>query len=185
MVVGGLRIMVVTTRDDVAHVAGLHGIVAVLVHQVEGRFEMSLVVECTRRGLMVHHQLHALRVGIVVEGLDVEVGIGCHEVEDIVLGMAEPVFPSDVPTFDKHLVESVLGSEVDIFPHVLVVGSMPTVGLHAVPVDFIDFDRRELVGVAPRALAHNHLPPHTAVFRGVNPRGVFDGTGLVEVEDEV
>ena len=62
---------------------------------------------------------------------------------------------------------------------------MASVGLHLAPVDLVELDRGEVVGVVPVALAYNHLPPHTAVLRGVDPGGVFDLTGLIEVEDEV
>ena len=78
---------------------------------------------------MVHHQLHSLRVGIFIEPVEVEVGIGSLEVEDIVLGLAEPVFPADVPSFHEDLVEAMLRREVDVAAYVLVVGSMDSVGL--------------------------------------------------------
>ena len=75
--------MLHSARDDVAYVACLHSIIAILVHKVEGVLKVSLVVECRRRCLVVHHQAHALRVGIFVEIFDVEVGVGCHEVEHV------------------------------------------------------------------------------------------------------
>ena len=60
VVVGGLRVMVVASRNDVAHVAALHGIIAILVHQRICCFEMTLIVLCGTARLVVHHQLHAL-----------------------------------------------------------------------------------------------------------------------------
>ena len=128
VVVGRLRIMVVASRNDVAHIAALHGIISILVHKRIGCLQMTLVVLCGSARLVVHHQFHALGVGIVVEILYVEVGIRCLEVEHIVLVMTEPVFPSDVPTLYQHLLKSVLGSEVDVTLHVLGVGRMLSVG---------------------------------------------------------
>ena len=98
VVVHRLRVVMVAARYYIAHIAGLHGVVAILVHQFVGLFDVALVVLGRRRGLVVHEQFHALGVGILVEHLDVEVGIGRHEVEDIALPHIGPVFPADVPS---------------------------------------------------------------------------------------
>ena len=169
VVVHRLRIVVVAAWDDVAHIARLHGIVAVFVHQFVGLLDMTLVVLRARRCLVVHQNLHPLRVGIVVQHLDVEVGIGCHKVEHVTLPHVCPVFPANVPAFHQHFVETVLGGKVDVALHLLVVGGMAAVGLHLRPVNLVEFDAGEVVGVVPVALAHNHLPPHAAVLRGMNP----------------
>ena len=91
MVVGRLRVVIVATGNDVAHIATLHGVVAVLVHKTICLLEMALVVEGRRAGLVVHHKFHALRVCVAVEFLNVEVGIRCLEVEHIVFIVTEPV----------------------------------------------------------------------------------------------
>ena len=103
VVVHQLRVVILAARDDVAYVACLHSIVAILVHKVESVLKVSLVVECRRRCLVVHHQTHALRVSILVEIFDVKVGVGRHEVEHIELLMTEPVLPALVPSLDEHL----------------------------------------------------------------------------------
>ena len=59
--------------NDITYITGLHGIITIFVHQVEGIFQVALVVESCRRCLVVHHQLHALRVSIFVEHLDIKV----------------------------------------------------------------------------------------------------------------
>ena len=46
VVVHRLRIVMVATWDDITHIARLHCIVAILVHQFEGFFDMALVVLC-------------------------------------------------------------------------------------------------------------------------------------------
>ena len=76
---------------------------------------------------MVHHEAHALALGIGVECLDVKVGVGGNEVEHIVLGVAGPVFPTFVPALHEHLVEAMLGGEVDVAAYVLIGGSVASV----------------------------------------------------------
>ena len=177
--------MEVATGDDIAHIARLDGIIAVAVHQIEGILEMALIVDRARTGLVVHHELHALGVGVLVEILDVEVGIGRDEVEDVPLPTVGPVLPADVPALDEHLLQAVLGREVDITLHVLRIGRMASVGTDVVPVHLVDIDAGQVVGIVPRALADDHLPPHATILRGVDPGRVLDLAGLVEVEDQV
>ena len=134
---------------------------------------------------MVHQQLDTLGVGIVVQHLDVKVRIGRHEVEDIALPAVGPVFPANVPSLYKHLLQPVFRCEVNITLHLLVVGGMTAVRLHLRPVYLVKVNGRIIVRIVPRRLADNHLPPYAAVLRGVNPRRVLNLTGFVEVENEV
>src|SRR3712207_823155 len=99
MVVHKLPIVVLSTWYNVANVAAFHGIVAILVHQGIGLLQVTLVVPCRRRCLMMHEQLHPLAVGIVVECLNVEVWIRSNKVEDVEFAMPEPVFPAFIPSF--------------------------------------------------------------------------------------
>ena len=85
VVVHPLAIVMLSAREDLADIAGLHGIVAVLVHQVVGRVDVTFVIPYRRGGLVVHHKLHALRVGIFIKSLDVEIGVRGDEVIDKVL----------------------------------------------------------------------------------------------------
>ena len=71
---------------------------------------------------MVHHDLDTLGMGILIECLDVEVGIRGQEVEHFLLHIAAPVFPSDIPSLDQHLVEAMLCGKVDVAAHVGIVG---------------------------------------------------------------
>ena len=98
---------------------------------------------------MVHHQFHSLGVGIIVEHLDVKVGIRSDEVEDVELLMAEPVFPSFVPALDQHFLQAILGSEVDIALHLLIGCAVRAVGLALGIVGNAETNRRQVVGVAP------------------------------------
>ena len=44
VVVHRLRVVMVTTRDDISHIPSLNGIVAILIHQGECILKMTLVV---------------------------------------------------------------------------------------------------------------------------------------------
>ena len=169
VVVHLLREMIVATRYDVAHVTALHGIVAILVHEIVSVLKVTLIVYDAGRSLVVHHELHALAVGILVERLDVEVWIRSEEVEHIVLAVARPVFPTFVPSLYEHLREAVGGREVDILAHLLVGGAMFAVGLRLGVVGETELHRRIVVGIAPCLVAGNHLPPYTAILGWVNP----------------
>ena len=96
--------------------------------------------------------------------------------------MSEPVFPTFVPTLNQHLVESVLGGKVDVLAHTLVGGTMSAVRLNLGIVGLAEHHGWQLVGVRPRLIVANHLPPHTAILHGVYPRGVLYLARLVEVE---
>ena len=133
----------------------------------------------------MHHQPHALAVGVLVEAGQVEVGVGCLEVEHVVLLVAAPVLPPDVPSLDEHLVEAVACGEVDVLFHVGRVGGVVSVGLHLGVVRLVQFDRGQVPGVGPGSVAGDHLPPDADVLRRLNPGGVVELAGLVEVEDEL
>ena len=177
-----LAVVVLAAGNDVAHIAALDGVVAVAVHQGVGRVEMALVVAHARRGLVVHHELDALAVGIVVEGLQVEVGVGRDKVKHIVLAVAKPVFPALVPALDEELVEAVGSGKVDVAAHVGIVGAVGVVGLELAVVGDAQFHAVHGIGIGPCALAGDHLPPHAHVFHGVYPAGVFNLARLVQVQ---
>ena len=151
-------------------------------HELVSLVQMTLVVADGRGGLVVHHELDALAVGIVVEHLYVEVRIRSDEIEHIVFGMAEPVFPALIPTFDQHLVEAVGGGKVDVLLDMLVIGAVTAVGFGLGIVGLAQLDGKQVVGIGPGALAGNHLPPHAHILHRLDPGHVVVGTGLVEVE---
>ena len=68
-------------------------------------------------------------MSISIKARQVEVRIRSHEVEDIILLAAEPVFPALVPAFYQQGVESVLGCEIDVSAHILIVGAVAAVRL--------------------------------------------------------
>ena len=184
VVVDRLAVMALAKRDDGAHVTALHGVVAVLVHQRVGFLHPMLIVDCGGGTFMVHDETDALLMGVFVQSWQIKVRIGGEEVENELFLFAVPVFPADVPAFDEQPVKTVGGSEVDIAAHVGVVGTVCAIWRGVFKVGLAQFHRGKIVGVIPGALAGNHLPPHTHVLHGMNPRHILQGTRLVEVEDE-
>ena len=103
VVVHPLAVVMFATRQDIAHISALYRVVSILVHKMICRFEMTLIIAHRPGCLVMHHQSHTFGMGIIVECLDVKIRIGRLEVEYIVLFMTKPIFPSNVPTLDKHL----------------------------------------------------------------------------------
>ena len=135
--------------DDVTHVTTFHGVVTILIHQLKRVFQVAFVVAYTGTRLVVHHEFHALGVGIFVEIFQVEIRIRRNEIENITLPMVGPVFPTDVPSLHQHLVDTIGGCEIDILLHVGRSRSMTSVGLCLRPIDAIQLDRRIFIGVIP------------------------------------
>ena len=100
MVYQGLAVMMLSEWDYVSDIAALDGVVAVFVHQGICFLKVPFIIDSGSRTLVMHYELDSLGVGIFIESLEVEVRIWGHEVEDIVLLAAEPVFPAFVPSFD-------------------------------------------------------------------------------------
>ena len=185
MVYHHLSVVVLATWNDVADVTAFHRVIPVEVHQAVGAVHVTLVIHHRRGCLVVHHQPHVLRVGIFVEGLDVEIGIGRLEVEHLLLHVSCPVFPTNVPALYQHLVEPVFGCEVDIFAHVGVVCRVSARGFGLGVVRFAQYHRGILLRIGPIAFARDHLPPNAHVLDGPYPRRVGILAGVVEVEYEV
>ena len=166
VVVAPLRVVVVAVRQDVADVARFDGVVAEALHEAVRRIKAALVV--ARRGarLVVHHELDALLLRIGVESLEIEVGIGRDEIEDGVLLLAEPVLEADVPAFDEHFVETVLGRKVEVADHVRRIRRV----------------HRRIGLVRPVLRAGDHRPPDADILDGMNPARIRERTRLVEVE---
>ena len=184
MVDDRLAVVILAVRDDLADVAALDGVVAILVHEVVGLLHPALVINGGRGTFMVHDQAHALAVGIGVKGRQVEVRIRGDEVEDVVFLLAVPVFPAFVPAFDQQAVEAVLGGEVDVAADILVVGAVLAVRGGMGIVRDAQLDGRIVIGIGPLALAGDHFPPDTHVFDWVDPGNVVQGARVIEVEDQ-
>ena len=133
----------------------------------------------------MHHKLNTFCVSIIIEHLKVEIGIRSNKVEDIAFPHIRPIFPTDIPSFNKHFIKSVLGSKIDIALHLLIVCSMTTVGLNLSPIDIIKLYAWKLVGIVPRTLSNYHLPPHSTVFSRMYPGGVFQLTWFIEIKNKI
>ena len=129
VVVHELAVMVLTVGNDVTHIAALHSRIAIIDHKLIGLVEVTLVVNDGTGGFMMHDHLHALAGCIFVDALHIKIWIRSHKIKHIIFLMTEPVFPTNIPTFHQHSIETMLGSEVDVTFHILRVGGMATAGL--------------------------------------------------------
>ena len=105
---------------------------------------MALIVAHRTTGLMMHQKFYSLAVCIFIECLDIKIRIRSYEIEDIILLMTKPIFPTDIPSFDEYLVETIRCSEIYIFSHILIVGTMLAVWLYLGIVNGIELYRREI-----------------------------------------
>ena len=133
---------------------------------------------------MMHHQTDSLAVGIGVQAGQVKIRIRGHEIEHIVLLVAVPVFPAFVPSLDEQGVKPVLRSEIDIAPHICVVGSVLSMWRNTPVVCFSQPHGRQFVGVGPLARSRNHFPPYPHILDRMDPLRIFQDARVVKVQDE-
>ena len=134
---------------------------------------------------MVHQHLDPLLLSVAVDLLDVKVGVGGDEIKDVVLLVSKPVLPAYVPSLYQQPIHPVGGRKVDEALHISGRGSVATVGLHLGVVGPVEVDAMEVIGVSPGALAGDHLPPDAHVLHRLDPGGVLDLAGLIEVIDQL
>ncbi len=98
---------------------------------------------------MMHYQFHPLGMSIVVKRLDIKVRIWGHKVEDILLHVAEPVFPADVPSLNKHCIETVLCRKINMLPYIFIVGCVRPVRFYKAKIVCVKVNASESVRVRP------------------------------------
>ena len=89
-------------------------------------------------------------MSVFVKFLDVEVGVGGDEIEDVVLLFSEPVFPAYVPALYKKLVKTVGCGEINVAFHVLIV--CPVFAMRLC-LGIVESGEVEVLGVGVRPLA--------------------------------
>ena len=180
-----LTVVMLATRNDVAHITALYSIVAIILHQLVSSVHILLIVHHRRRGFMMHNELHSLGMRILIECLDVEIRIWSQEIEYLFLHIATPVFPTDVPSFYQDCIETMGCSKVDVTAHIGIVGRMLARWLGMYIVGSIQLHGRIIMGISPLTLTGNHLPPYTYVLHRMNPGGILDLARLIEIENQV
>ena len=99
--------------------------------------------------------------------------------------MSVPVFPTYVPAFNEHLVDTIFGCKVNVFLHILGCCAVSAVWFSLAVIGFSELNRWEFVCVIPAILAHNHLPPYANILGWVNPTCIFNLARFVQVEYQV
>ena len=164
-----LSVVMFSARNDVAHIAALHGTIPVVYHKLIGFVHVAFIVAYGRGGFVVHHHFDTFACSVAVDFLYVEIRIRSHEVKHVVLAFPEPVFPSLVPSFHQHCIESVVGSEVNVTLHVGGVGRVLAVRFGLRVVCLTQLDAVHIIRVGPCAFPGNHVPPYTDIFHRMNP----------------
>ena len=177
-----LAVMLFASRNDISHVTKFGSIVVVVVHELQCLFQMPFVIAHGSGSFVVHHYLHTFFFRVIAQVRQVEIGIRRYEIENEILGMSEPVFPTYVPTLDENFIKAVLGGKVDVFLHVFGRGPVFAVGLHLGVVGFTDFHARQVVSIRPFAFACYHFPPYAHILDRFYPRRILDFTRFVQVE---
>src|SRR5262245_18910686 len=109
----------------------------------------------------MHNDLHSLRMGIAGQFLNIKIRIRCHKVEHVFLPLSKPVFPTRVPTFYQHALNSVFGSKIYISFYVCSISSV--------------WHLRRLLRanlpatVVPTGFTYMHFPPHSYHLLWSNP----------------
>ena len=173
--------MVITSWDNVSHIATLYSIITIFLHEIEGCIEMSFVVTYARRCFMMHHEFNPFAVCIVIQSLDIKVRIRRNKIENIVFPAVSPVLPTYIPSFNENLLESISGCKVNVFLYVFCVRGMPSIRFCLAPINLIKLYRWELIRVIPTTFAYNHLPPYAAILHRMNPTGILKLTRFVEI----
>ena len=83
-----LGVMMISQWQNVSHVSGLDCGIVVSVHELIRRIETSFVTTDSSGGLVMHDHFDAFAPCVVVNTLDIEIGIGRNEIEDIVFLVA-------------------------------------------------------------------------------------------------
>ena len=185
MIVHPLSVVMLASRYDVTDITALYRIIAILVHQIISLLHVTLVISHWAWCLMMHHQLYTFWFSIVVEHLNIKIGIRGNKIKDIILGFTKPIFPADIPTFHKKLVKAIFRCEINVALHVLVIGGMLPEGMHLRVISLIKSHRRQVIGIRPLLAAGNHFPPYTHIFNGLYPWDILVHTWLVKIEDKI
>ena len=176
--------VILSHRHNIADITTLYGRISIVVHHLISLLHVALIVTHCRGSLVVHHQTHSFRVGILIQCHNIEVRIWGLEIEDILLLTTVIILPADVPALDQHLIKAMLGRKVDIAAHILVVGSVIGDRFNLRIVALAKFHTLEIIGVVPLALAEHQLPPNSDVLHRFNPRGILQSARLIEIESE-
>ena len=185
MVVHPLPIMIFAARNDIAHITAFHGIVTVLVHQVIGSLHVAFVVACGSRCLMMHHQFDTFGVSILIQVFDIKIRIWSEKVENIILAVAEPVFPTGIPAFYQYLVETMLRSKINVLLYILRIGGVNTIRFHFRIIRFIQFYGRKIKCICPRLACRNHFPPYAYILHRLNPGSILILARIIQIQYQI
>ena len=177
--------MMFSAWNDITHITAFNRVISIVYHELVSFIQVTFVVANRCRSLMVHHHFNSFACSITMDFLYVEIRICSQEVKYIVFAVAEPVFPSFIPTFYQHCIKSVGCGKVDVTFHVSCIGRMFAVRFGFGVVCNAKFHAGQFICISPGTFSGNHVPPYAYIFHRFNPGGgVCNLTRFVQVEGD-
>ena len=118
---------------------------------------------------MVHNKFNTLLLGVVTQIRQIKIRVWGYKVKHLILKVAKPVLPANVPTLHQQSVKAVICGKINVAFHVGSVSAMTAVRLGVRVISNPYLNAREIICVGPVRLTYHKLPPHTHVFASVNP----------------
>ena len=157
-----LRVVELFAVHAGADIAGLEVADAVLGEEGVGGIHLGFVVFDVAGGFVVGDKLDAVLLAIGDDLREVEIRVGFGEAE--VFAVVDPVaVPADVPAFDEEGGDAEFAAGIDVAFGIFGSGAVA-------------------VALAPSFFAEVETPPDTHVFGRMDPVGVGQKVGFVEVE---
>ena len=113
-----LSIVMFTTRNDITHITALHRMISIVYHKLISLIHVTLIVTDRSRSFMMHNHLHTFAGCIAMHFFHVKVRIGSYKIKHIVLALAEPIFPTLVPSFHQYSIKTMFGRKIDVTFHI-------------------------------------------------------------------
>src|SRR5215510_5179897 len=95
---------------------------------------------------MVHDELYSLLLRIIHQFRKVKIRIRRNKIENKILTMPEPIFPTDVPSFYQHCIKPILCSKVYVFFYVGSISAVGTIGCCFGKIRDAKLNGREIIG---------------------------------------
>ena len=84
VVVEPLAVMMLASRNHVTDITAFYGVITIFIHKIICGFHVAFIITDRTGCFVVHHESDTFGMGIFIEHLDVEIRIGCNEIEHIV-----------------------------------------------------------------------------------------------------
>ena len=109
-----LAVMHFSARDNTTHITCFYSGITISFHKVESLVDMAFVIRSSAGRFVVHNHLNTTLSGILIHFIHIEIGIRSNKIKNVFFPITCPIFPTDVPAFNKHAIETVFSGKIDI-----------------------------------------------------------------------